>query len=92
MKFSVVVAGWLVRWYRFVVSGGVVDRFVVLGLWLVVFIDYGCGFTTLGLGFACYGFGFCLCGGDRGLLHLVLIVLMVDWYYSLSTFFFFFWY
>ena len=60
MKFSVVVAGWLVRWYRFVVSGGVVDRFVVLGLWLVVFIDYGCGFTTLGLGFAYYGFGFCL--------------------------------
>ena len=41
--------GWLVQWYRFMVSGGVVDGFVVLGLWLVVFIDYGCGFTTLGL-------------------------------------------
>ena len=39
---------------------------------------------TMGLGFA-HG------GGDRGLLHLVLIVLMVDWCYSLSTFFFFFW-
>ena len=48
-KFSVVVAGWLVQWYGFVVSGGVVDGFVVLGLWLVVFfffflvlmVDYG---------------------------------------------------
>ena len=37
---------------------------------------------TMGLGFA-HG------GGDRGLLHLVLIVLMVDWCYSLSTFFLF---
>ena len=36
---------------------------------------------TMGLGFA-HG------GGDRGLLHLVLIVLMVDWCYSLSTSFF----
>ena len=34
--------------------------------------------------------GFAHDGGDRGLLHLVLIVLMVDWCYSLSTFFFFF--
>ena len=40
-------------------SGGVVDKFVVLGLWLVVFIDCGRGFATMGLGFACYGFGFC---------------------------------
>ena len=59
------------------------DRFVVLGLWLVVFIDCGRGFATMGLGFA-HG------GGDSGLLHLVSIVLMVDWCYSLSTFFFFF--
>ena len=36
------------------------------------------------------GLGFAYGGKDRGLLHLVLIVLMVDWYYSLSTFFFFF--
>ena len=35
------------------------------------------------------GLGFAHGGGDRGLLHLVLIVLMVDWCYSLSTFFFF---
>ena len=37
------------------------------------------------------GLGFAHGGGDRGLLHLVLIVLMVDWCYSLSTFFLFFW-
>ena len=36
---------------------------------------------TMGLGFA-HG------GGDHGLLHLVLIVLTVDWYYSLSISFF----
>ena len=36
------------------------------------------------------GLGFAHGGGDRGLLHLLLIVLMVDWCYSLSTFFFFF--
>ena len=36
------------------------------------------------------GLGFAYGGKDRGLLHLVLIVLMVDWYHSLSTFFFFF--
>ena len=41
--------------------------------------------------FAIVGLGFAHDGGDRGLLHLVLIVLMVDWCYSLSTFFFFFW-
>ena len=35
------------------------------------------------------GLGFAHGGGDRGLLHLVLIVLMVDWCYSLSTSFFF---
>ena len=35
------------------------------------------------------GLGFAHSGGDRGLLHLVLIVLMVDWCYSLSTSFFF---
>ena len=58
-RFSVVVVGWLVQWYRFVVSGGVVDGFVVLGLWLVVFIDCGHGFAIVGLGLACYGFGFC---------------------------------
>ena len=58
-RFSVVVVGWLVQWYRFVVSGGVVDGFVVLGLWLVVFIDCGRGFATMGLGFTCYGLGFC---------------------------------
>ena len=57
--FSVVVASWLVQWYGFVVSGGVVDVFVVLGLWLVVFIDCGHGFATVGLGFVCYEFGFC---------------------------------
>ena len=57
--FSVVVAGWLVRWYGFVVSGGVVDGFFFLGLWLVVSIDCARGFATVGLGFACYGFGFC---------------------------------
>ena len=57
-RFSMVVVGWLVRWYRFVVSGGVVDGFVVLGLWLVVFIDCGHGFATIGLGFTCYGLGF----------------------------------
>ena len=34
------------------------------------------------------GLGFAHNGGDCGLLHLVLIVLMVDWYYSLSTFLF----
>ena len=34
------------------------------------------------------GLGFAHDGGDCGLLHLVLIVLMVDWCYSLSTFFF----
>ena len=34
------------------------------------------------------GLGFAHGGGDRGLLHLVLIVLMVDWCYRLSTFFF----
>ena len=34
------------------------------------------------------GLGFAHDGGDRGLLHLVLIVLMVDWCYSLSTFLF----
>ena len=33
------------------------------------------------------GLGFAHGGGDRGLLHLVLIVLTVDWCYSLSTFF-----
>ena len=39
------------------------------------------------------GLGFAHGGGDSGLLHLVSIVLMVDWCYSLSTFFilFFFW-
>ena len=36
------------------------------------------------------GLGFAHDGGDRGLLHLVLIMLMVDWRYSLSTIFFFF--
>ena len=36
-----------------------VEGFVVLGLWLVVFIDCGRGFATVGLGFACYGFGVC---------------------------------
>ena len=36
------------------------------------------------------GLGFAHDGGDRGLLHLVLIVLMMDWCYSLSTFFFVF--
>jgi len=30
-----------VVWLLFVVSGGVVDGFVVLGLWLVVFVDCG---------------------------------------------------
>ena len=35
------------------------------------------------------GLGFAHNGGDRGLLHLMLIVLMVDWCYSLSTFFLF---
>ena len=35
------------------------------------------------------GLGFGHSSGDCGLLHLVLIVLMVDWCYSLSTFFFF---
>ena len=34
------------------------------------------------------GLGFAHNGGDCGLLHLVLIVLMVDWCYSLSTFLF----
>ena len=34
------------------------------------------------------GLGFAHDGGDCGLLHLVLIVLMVDWCYSLSTFLF----
>ena len=34
------------------------------------------------------GLGFAHGGGDRGLLHLVLIVLMVDWCYSLHFFFF----
>ena len=37
------------------------------------------------------GLGFAHGGGNSGLLHLVLIVLMVDWCFSLSTFFFFFW-
>ena len=36
------------------------------------------------------GLGFAHGGGDSGLLHLVSIVLMVDWCYSLSTFFFLF--
>ena len=36
------------------------------------------------------GLGFAHGGGDHWLLHLVLIVLMVDWCYSLSTSFFFF--
>ena len=36
------------------------------------------------------GLGFALAGGDRGLLHLVLIVLIVDWCYNLSTSSFFF--
>ena len=49
----------------------------------MVFIDCGRGFSIVGMGFA-HG------GGDRELLHLVLIVLMVDWCHSLSTFFFFF--
>ena len=35
------------------------------------------------------GLGFAHDGRDGGLLHLVLIVLMVNWCYSLSTFFFF---
>ena len=35
------------------------------------------------------GLGFAHDGGDHGLLYLVLIVLMVDWCYSPSTFFFF---
>ena len=34
------------------------------------------------------GLGFAYGGKDRGLLHLVLIVLTVDWYYSLSISFF----
>ena len=34
------------------------------------------------------GLGFAHGGRDHGLLHLVLIVLMVDWCYSLSTFLF----
>ena len=34
------------------------------------------------------GLGFAHSHGDCGLLHLVLIVLMVDWCNSLSTFFF----
>ena len=37
-------------------SGG---RVFFLGLWLVVSIECGRGFATVGLGFACYGFGFC---------------------------------
>ena len=36
------------------------------------------------------GLGFAHVGGDRGLLHLVLFVLLVDWCYCISTFFFFF--
>ena len=35
------------------------------------------------------GLGFAHGCGDHRLMHLVLIVLMVDWCYSLSTFFFF---
>ena len=42
-RFLVVVASWLVRWYGFVVSGGVVDGFFfwVYGWWCLLNVAVG---------------------------------------------------
>ena len=62
--------------------------FWVCGWWCLLIVAVGLPLWVW-VSFA-ISLGFPHGGGDRGLLHLVLIVLMVDWCYSLSISFFLF--